>query len=116
MRKLNIVPPAEKEPSPLLRPSNLAHRHLISLHDLTPLEIDFLLKLAQAVKANPERYHNALEGSSLAMILEKPSLRARVTFDLGISQLGGRALCLSSDEVGLGEREAVKDVARNLSG
>ena len=49
------------------------------------------------------------------MILEKPSLRTRVTFDLGISQLGGRALILSSEEVGLGKREAVKDVARNLS-
>ena len=49
------------------------------------------------------------------MIFEKPSLRTRVTFDLGISQLGGRALYLGSEEVGLGKREAVKDVARNLS-
>src|SRR5208283_2324049 len=49
------------------------------------------------------------------MILEEPSLRARVTFDLGISQLGGRALYLGAEEVGLGKREAVKDVARNLS-
>ena len=115
MRKLKIVPPAEKGSAPLLRPSTLAHRHLISLHDLTPQDIDFLLKLAQGVKATPARYHNALEGRTLAMIFEKPSLRTRVTFDLGISQLGGRALYLGSEEVGLGKREAVKDVARNLS-
>jgi ornithine carbamoyltransferase len=115
MRKLKIVPSAERDSSPLLRPPSLAHRHLISLHDLTPPEIDYLLKLAQDVKADPVRYHDALEGRTLAMIFEKPSLRARVAFELGISQLGGRALHLGSDEVGLGKREAVKDVARNLS-
>jgi ornithine carbamoyltransferase len=115
MSKLKIVPPAEKETAPPLRPATLAHRHLISLHDLTPQDIDFLLKLALAVKANPARYHNALEGRTLAMVLEKPSLRTRVTFDLGISQLGGRPLILAAEEVGLGKREAVKDVARNLS-
>ncbi|MGO8792396.1 MAG: ornithine carbamoyltransferase [Terriglobia bacterium] len=115
MRKLKIVAPTEKELPPLLRPSNLAQRHLISLHDLTPPDIDFLLKQAQAVKASPERYRTALDGRALAMIFERPSLRSRVTFDLGISQLGGRALCLDAEEVGLGKREAVKDVARNLS-
>jgi len=115
MSKLKIVPPADRELAPLLRPPTLAHRHLISLHDLTPQDIDFLLKLALAVKASPARYNNALEDRTLAMILEKPSLRARVTFDLGISQLGGRALILGAEEVGLGKREAVKDVARNLS-
>ena len=116
MRNLNIVTPVEKESPPIMRPSNLAHRHLISLHDLAPSEVDFLLKLAQAVKINPDRYKSALEGRALAMIIEKPSLGSRVTFDLGISQLGGKALCLSSDEAGLGKREAVKDLARNLSG
>ena len=115
MRKLKIVPPAEKEPPLFLRPSTLAHRHLISLHDLTPQDVDFLLKLAQEVKATPTRYYKALEGRALAMIFEKPSLRTRVTFDLGISQLGGRALYLASEEVELGKREAIKDVARNLS-
>jgi ornithine carbamoyltransferase len=115
MRKLKIVTSAERDSSPLLRPPSLAHRHLISLHDLTPPEIEYLLKLAQEVKADPVRYHDAMEGRTLAMIFEKPSLRARVAFELGISQLGGRALHLGSDEVGLGKREAVKDVARNLS-
>jgi ornithine carbamoyltransferase len=115
MRKLKIVPPAEKESAPLLRPQALAHRHLISIHDLTAPEIDFLLRQAQGVKAAPEPYHNALEGRTLAMILEKPNLHTRATFELGISQMGGRVLCLGAEEVGIGKREAVKDVARNLS-
>ena len=115
MRKLNVVPPAEKDSAPLLRPPALAHRHLISLHDVTPPEIDFLLKTAQQVKADPARYKSALEGKSLAMLFEKPSLRTRVTVDLGITQLGGQALYLGPQESGLGKRECVKDVARNLS-
>jgi ornithine carbamoyltransferase len=115
MRKLKIVPPSEKGPAPTLPSQTLADRHLISLHDLTPPEIEFLLKLAHEVKATPARYHNALEGRTLAMILEKPSLHTRVTFELGISELGGRALNLSLEEVGLGKHAAVKDVARNLS-
>src|SRR5271166_1775929 len=115
MSKLKIVPPAEKEPTPFLRSSALAHRHLISLHDLKPAEIDSLLRLARGVKANPPRYHNALQGRALAMILEKPNLHTRATFELGISQLGGRVLALGWEEVGLGKREDVKDVARNLS-
>ena len=115
MRKLKIVSPSAPESTLLLRPSTLANRHLISLHDLMPPEVDFLLKLAQEIKAAPARYKNTLEGRALAMIFEKPGLRTRVTFDLGISQLGGRALYLSSEDVGLGRHGAVKDVARNLS-
>jgi ornithine carbamoyltransferase len=115
MRKLKMIAQTDKEFLPLPRPATLAHRHLISLHDLTPPEIDFLLKLAQAVKASPARHKRALEGKALAMIFEKPSLRTRVAFELGMIQLGGSALFLGPSEVGLGRREAVKDVARNLS-
>ena len=56
MHKLNIIAATEKGRQPLLRPPSLANRHLISLHDLTPPEIDFLLKLAQRVKATPAHY------------------------------------------------------------
>ena len=115
MRKLKLVSQGDKASESLLRPSTLSNRHLISLHDLTPPEIEFLLKSSQAIKASSSRYRNALDGRSLAMIFERPSLRSRVTFELGISQLGGRALHLTAEEVGLDEREAVKDVARNLS-
>jgi ornithine carbamoyltransferase len=113
MHKLKAVAEAGKEPLP--RPAALARRHLLSLHDLTPPEIDYLLTLAQRVKAAPDRHKHALEGRTLAMLFEKPSLRTRVTFEVGMGQLGGQALYLGPQEVGLGKREAVKDVARNLS-
>src|SRR3972149_951 len=100
---------------PLPWRSGLKGRDLLSASDLTPAETDFLLQLALRGKAHPLRYRDALAGKSLAMLLEKPSLRTRVTFELAMTQLGGRALYLGPDEVGLGKREAVKDVARNLS-
>lgn len=115
MPRLRVIRHADRELPPLARPAGLAHRHLISLHDLTPAEIDYLLKLALLVKAHPARYRSALEGKALALLFEKPSLRTRVTFELGMGQLGGRPLYLGPQEVGLGKREAVKDVARNLS-
>ena len=100
---------------PLPWRSGLKGRDLLSASDLGPAETDFLLQLALRVKAHPLRYRDALAGKSLAMLFEKPSLRTRVTFELAMTQLGGRALYLGPDEVGLGKREAVKDVARNLS-
>ena len=116
MRKLKIASPPDSESVPLMRSPTLANRHLISLHDLTPTEMDFLLNLAQGVKAAPTRCDdNALDGRTLAMILEESGLRTRAAFELAICQLGGRALHLSSEEVGLAKREAVKDIARNLS-
>ncbi len=115
MRKLKVVHRAERELAPLHRPASLARRDLISLHDLIPGEVEYLLKLALRVKAHPARYKSALEGQALALLFEKPSLRTRVTFEIGMGQLGGRAIYLSPQEVGLGRREAVKDVARNLS-
>jgi len=115
MPKLRVIRHAAREFPPLARPAGLARRHLISLHDLTPAEIDYLLTLALRVKAHPARYRTALEGKALALLFEKPSLRTRVTFELGIGQLGGQPLYLGPQEVGLGKREAVKDVARNLS-
>jgi ornithine carbamoyltransferase len=115
MRKLNVVSHELKELPPLPRPATLAHRHLISLHDLTPQDIDYLLKLAMRVKASPAAHRHALEGKAVAMLFEKPSLRTRVTFDLGIAQLGGQSIYLGPQETGLGKRESVKDVARNLS-
>ncbi len=66
MQKLKIVPPTEKEPVALNRPPALAHRHLVSVHDLTPPEIDYLLKLAQGVKSDPARYKAHLAGRTLA--------------------------------------------------
>lgn len=100
---------------PLRWPAPLVGEDLVSISDLTSDEIYFLLDLAARVKAQPKRYQFALQGKTLALLFEKPSLRTRATFQIGMEQLGGRALYLGPEEVGLGTREAVKDVARNLS-
>ena len=87
---------------------------LVSIRDLSPEQIRHLLDLACHVKADPGAYAGVLHGKTLAMIFGKPSLRTRVTFDVGMEQLGGHALYLSPEEVKLGRRESVYDVAKNL--
>jgi ornithine carbamoyltransferase len=74
-----------------------------------------VFRLAADVKAHPERYNTALAGRFLAMIFEKPSLRTRVTFEVGIKSLGGGAIFLDHGDAHLGERESIPDVARGLS-
>jgi ornithine carbamoyltransferase len=86
----------------------------LSIKDFTPLEIRYLLALARQIKASPAAYTETLKGKTLAMIFEKPSLRTRVSFDVGIHQLGGFSLYLSPAEINLGKRESVYDVAKNL--
>jgi ornithine carbamoyltransferase len=86
----------------------------LSIKDFTPQQIRRSLELARRMKAIPEAYATALKGKTLAMIFEKPSLRTRVSFDVGIHQLGGFALCLTPAEINLGKRESVYDVAKNL--
>jgi ornithine carbamoyltransferase len=73
-----------------------------------------LFALAANVKAYPARYSRALTGRYLAMIFEKPSLRTRTTFDVGMQSLGGGAVFLDHTHTRLGEREAISDVAHNL--
>jgi ornithine carbamoyltransferase len=73
-----------------------------------------VLQLAADVKARPDRYRGALAGRFLALIFEKPSLRTRVTFEVGIASLGGSATFLDHTASHVGEREAVADVARSL--
>lgn len=92
-------------------------KHLISLAELSPEEIREILDVAAGLKAEVKAGHRRplLSGRSLAMLFQKPSLRTRVSFDEGMHQLGGRAIYLSPDEVQLGKREAVPDVARVLS-
>jgi len=70
--------------------------------------------IALDMKADRMKYGEALKGESLALIFEKPSLRTRTTFDIGIQQLGGYSLYLSPNEINLGKRESVYDVAKNL--
>ncbi|HYL81767.1 MAG TPA: ornithine carbamoyltransferase [Candidatus Acidoferrum sp.] len=92
------------------------NRHLITLDDLTPVDVQALFELAASLKIKRrERVpHAVLAGKSLAMIFEKPSLRTRVTFEAGMTQLGGHAIYLAPADIRLGERETVQDAARNL--
>jgi ornithine carbamoyltransferase len=88
-----------------------APRHLLSSADLAPAEMVNLLDIADALKRRPQRL---LEGRQLALLFEKPSLRTRVSFQVALRHLGGETIYLAPQEVGLGEREAIKDVARVL--
>jgi ornithine carbamoyltransferase len=73
-----------------------------------------VFSLAANVKSHPARYAKALTGRYLAMIFEKPSLRTRTTFDIGMQSLGGGAVFLDNTQTRLGERESIRDVAKNL--
>ena len=92
-------------------------RHLVYSGDLTREHVLHLFALGAELKQRWKagRRDTPLAGRSLALIFEKPSLRTRVTFEVGVLQLGGRAVYLSGTEIGLGTRESVPDVARNLS-
>ena len=91
-------------------------KHLLSIADLSRGDVDELFRLAAELKAGVKagRVVSPLAGRSLALIFEKPSLRTRVTFEVGMAQLGGTAVYLAAQDIGLGRRESVADVARNL--
>jgi ornithine carbamoyltransferase len=92
----------------------LSLKDLISINNLTTTEIQKIFTTAADLKANPLAYSGALAGRSVALIFEKPSLRTRVTFDLGATQMGASCVYLDHQNVRLGERESVKDMALNL--
>ena len=92
------------------------NRHLVTLADVTASDIQELFDLAASLKAKQRQgiSHALLPGKTLAMIFEKPSLRTRVTFEAGMTQLGGHAIYLAPADIRLGQRETVQDAARNL--
>ena len=90
-------------------------RHLISIHDLTAEEVAGLYRLSADVKANPGKYADHLHRKTLGMIFEKSSTRTRVSFEVGMTQLGGHALFLSSRDIQLGRGEPISDTAQVLS-
>uniref|UniRef100_A0A7V1EIZ2 Ornithine carbamoyltransferase n=1 Tax=candidate division WOR-3 bacterium TaxID=2052148 RepID=A0A7V1EIZ2_UNCW3 len=92
-------------------------RDLTSIFDLTRDEIYKIFEITRDLKEKQKRgvEHKLLKDRTLAMIFEKPSLRTRVTFETGMTQLGGHAIYLAPADIQLGKREAVKDVAKNLS-
>ena len=94
--------------------NSMKGRDLLTIRDLSIDEVSALMTLAADIKRNPGAWKKALDGKTLAMIFQKPSLRTRVTFETGMTQLHGHAIYMSPSEVGLGQRESVADVARNL--
>ncbi len=93
-------------------------RHFLDIADWTPDELNHLLDLAIGLKQEWKKRggnKRVLEGRVLGMIFQKPSLRTRVSFEVGMLQLGGQAIYLSPDEIGLGQRESIADVARVIS-
>ncbi|WP_413735027.1 ornithine carbamoyltransferase [Shewanella sp. BJSY2023SW005] len=90
-------------------------KHLLTIKELTQSQLLALLDLAKKIKANPADYRHALAGKSVVMLFEKPSLRTRVSFDIGIHKLGGHCLYLDQQNGALGKRESVADFAGNLS-
>jgi ornithine carbamoyltransferase len=90
-------------------------KDLISIHDLAAPDVAALFKLAAGMKARPKDFRATLSGKILAMIFEKSSTRTRVSFEAGMTQLGGAAQFLSARDIQIGRGEPIADTARVLS-
>lgn len=90
-------------------------KHFLSLKDVTRDEWTEIFNLSSDVKKHPEKYSQALSGKTLAMIFQKSSTRTRVSFEVGMFQLGGHALFLSRADIQIGRGETIADTARVLS-
>ena len=93
----------------------MRHKDFIEIHDYSAGEVREIFELARDMKANPRKFAAALEGQTLAMIFEKSSTRTRVSFEVGMFQLGGHALFLSSRDIQIGRGEPIYDTAKVLS-
>jgi len=90
-------------------------KDLISLKDLSRQEIEEIFALTDKIKKDKTRFNRCLSGKTLALVFEKPSCRTRVSFEAGMYELGGYSLYLGPQEINLGVREQIRDVARSLS-
>ncbi len=88
--------------------------NLISIGQLVPEDIAKIYAVAERMKVLPQDYSRGLAGKQAALIFEKPSLRTRVTFEMGMTSLGGHVIFLDHTKPRLGEREPIKDIAKNL--
>ncbi len=90
-------------------------KDLISIKDLSAAQIEEIILLTESLKKSSAKFDRALAGKTLALIFQKPSNRTRVSFEVGMYQLGGYSIYLSPNEINLGVRESVSDVAKTLS-
>src|SRR5688572_24010644 len=93
----------------------MKHKDFIEVHDYTADEVLEIFRLAAGMKKDKDKYRTALAGQTLAMIFEKSSTRTRVSFEVGMYQLGGHALFLSARDIQLGRGEPITDTAKVLS-
>ncbi len=92
-------------------------RHFLALHDFSKAELDALITLAMELKAKQKQgiEHHLLKGKTLAMVFDKSSTRTRISFEVGIYQLGGHGLFISNRDSQMGRGEPIKDSARVMS-
>jgi len=93
----------------------MLQKDLISIKDLSAQEINEIFVLTDKLKKDKIKFSKVLAGKTLALIFQKPSNRTRVSFEVGMYQLGGHAIYLRPDEINLGVRESIEDVAKTLS-
>lgn len=89
-------------------------KDFLSTRDLSLYEFSELLDQTTEMKKNPQKFDNVLRNKILAMIFQKPSLRTRMTFEIGMLQLGGEAIYLAPSDIQLGDREGAYDIGKNL--
>lgn len=92
-------------------------RHFLSLHDYTKSELDGIIALARDLKGKQKQGipHRLLDGKAVALIFEKSSTRTRISFEVGVFQLGGHGLFISSGTSQMGRGEPIKDTARTIA-
>ena len=90
-------------------------KDFLSMKEVHSWDLEAVFKLAEKMKKSPQSFLNKLKGRSLALLFQKPSIRTRVSFQVGMSELGGNSVYMDPQELPLGERESISDVARVLS-
>lgn len=104
---------AKARPARRTAPS-LAGADLLSIESLSPAQFASIMDLASKFKARPAAYRDALRGKSVILLFEKPSLRTRISFEVGVAKLGGHAIYMDHAGQRLGQRESVHDYGKNL--
>ena len=94
---------------------HLSQPNLLSIQDLSCGEIESILDLTAELKAHPSDFRNALSGRQAVLMFEKPSLRTRLTFEVGMQSMGGSSYFVDQTQSRIGVREAIRDIAGNLS-
>src|SRR3954451_1554799 len=111
---MNSQPVGASQVTSIPNPKEFWSRDLVSIRDLAPQEVKAIFDLTASVKARPADFRGALAGKQLVMFFEKPSLRTRLTFEAGITSLGGHAFFVDQTASRIDARETLSDIAHNL--